>query len=171
MKPLRISDSETIILALQDEIRRSWEARYDHRLHALLLVAHGVTCPEVARLLGDSPRAIEYWVRRFEEEGLSGLADGVRTGRPSRLSAEQIEEIGTYLRLPPDAAGIMGNVWDGKMLSSFIASRYGIDVGVRQCQRLFRELGFRLRKPRPMIAHADPALQEEYKKTHIADAR
>ncbi|HUZ06335.1 MAG TPA: transposase [Candidatus Paceibacterota bacterium] len=41
MKPLKISDAETMILALQDEIRRSDESRYDHRLHGVLLVAHG----------------------------------------------------------------------------------------------------------------------------------
>jgi hypothetical protein len=26
-------------------------------------------------------------------------------------------------------------------------------------------MGFRLRKPRPLIAHADPELQRQYKKT------
>jgi transposase len=35
---------------------------------------------------------------------------------------------------------------------------------VRQCQRLFRQLGFRLRKPRPLLAHGDPILQEAHKK-------
>ena len=52
MKPLTIAESETIILGLQDEIRRSEESRYDHRLHGVLLVAHGMTCPEAAALLG-----------------------------------------------------------------------------------------------------------------------
>ncbi len=36
------------MLGLQDEIRRSEESRYDHRLHGVLLVAQGMTCPEVA---------------------------------------------------------------------------------------------------------------------------
>jgi Winged helix-turn helix len=35
---------------------------------------------------------------------------------------------------------------------------------VRQSQRLFRQLGFRLRKPRPVIAKADPQMQSEHKK-------
>jgi hypothetical protein len=35
----------------------------------------------------------------------------------------------------------------------------------RQFQRLFRQLGFRLRKPRPEIAQADPLLQAVVKKT------
>ena len=52
MKPLTITDPD-IILGLQDEIRRSEESRYDHRLHGLLLVAHGMSCREVAQLLGE----------------------------------------------------------------------------------------------------------------------
>src|SRR5215470_4586868 len=70
MKPLTITDPD-IILGLQDEIRRSEESRYDHRLHGLLLVAQGLSCRGVAQLLGDSPRAVQYWVNRFEKDGLA----------------------------------------------------------------------------------------------------
>lgn len=165
MKPLTIADADTIILGLQDEIRRSQEARYDHRLHAILLVAQGMTAPEVARLLGDAPRTVEYWVQRFEDEGLSGLVEGERSGRPRRLNDEQMREIDDALRQDPKAVEMDANLWDGKVLSAFIQQRYGIQLGVRQCQRIFRQFGFRLRKPRPMIAHADPEQQKAYKKS------
>ena len=164
MKPLRVADASNIVLGLQDEIRRSEESRYDHRLHAVLLVAQGLTCPEVARLLGDAPRTVENWVHRFEQRGLGGLVEGERPGRPTRLSAEQLEEINAILRQTPREVGLTGTLWDGKTLSAFIRMRFGIDIGVRQCQRLFRQLGFRRRKPRPMIAQADPELQEAHKK-------
>ncbi len=164
MKPLTIADASNIALGLQDEIRRSDESRYDHRLHAVLLVAQGMRCPEVARLLGDATRTVEYWVRRFEQKGLAGLVEGDRPGRPRRLNAEQIEEINTVLRQTPREVGLTGTLWDGKTLSAFITRRYEIVVGVRQCQRLFRQLGFRQRKPRPMIAKADPERQAAHKK-------
>src|SRR6266478_58148 len=114
MKPLKIADSPTIILGLQDEIRRSEESRYDHRLHGLLLVAQGMTCPEVARLLGDAPRSVEYWVGRFERDGLAGLLEGERPGRPRRLAEKQMEAVDRILRQPPREAGLSGNIWDGK---------------------------------------------------------
>lgn len=164
MKPLIISDAESVILALQDEIRRSHESRYDHRLHGILLVAQGMSCRKVARLLGDAPRTIAYWVRRFEEEGLAGLVEGERPGRPRRLSEKQLDQIASALRRPPSDFGLSANLWDGKSLSAFIQQQWGITLGVRQCQRLFRQLGFRLRKPRPMIAHADSERQRRYKK-------
>ena len=164
MKRLNIPDAEMVIMALQDEIRRSSEARYDHRLHSVLLVAQGMNCREVSEMLGDAPRTVEYWINRFLEDGLSGLADAERPGRPSKLSANQIEQIGAALRAEPHAAVLEGKVWDGKTLSEYIAKTYQVDLSIRQCQRLFRQLGFRLRKPRPQIACADPELQEMFKK-------
>jgi len=56
------------------------------------------------------------------------------------------------------------NLWDGKTLSAWIEKAYGIQLRVRQCQRLFRQLDFRLRKPRPVLAKADPARQKKHKK-------
>ena len=153
-----------IVLGLQDEIRRSEESRYDHRLHGVLLVAQGMTCPEAARVLGDAPRTVEYWVHTFEEMGLAGLLEGVRSGRPRRLSDKQIEAVNAVLRRTRREAGLGGNLWDGKTLASWIERQYGIDLGARQCQRLFRQLGFRLRKPRPVIAQADPEEQKAHKK-------
>src|ERR1700676_474628 len=83
MRPLMIFDA-TSVLGLQQEIQRSEESRYDHWLHGVLLVAQGMTCPEVARLLGDAPRSVEHWAHRFDQQGPAGLTEGERSGRPSR---------------------------------------------------------------------------------------
>lgn len=165
MTKLTIPDAQTVIMGLQDEIRRSEDARYDHRLHAILLVAQGLSGHDVARWLGDSPRAVAYWVSRFIEEGLAGLVELERPGRPPRLSEDQVKEIDLVLRGSPSEYGLTGNLWDGKTLSAFVKERWDLTLGVRQCQRLFRQLGFRLRKPRPQIASADPELQARIKKT------
>lgn len=165
MKALSISDAEEMILALQDEIRRSDQSRYDHRLHGVLLVAQGMSCPDVARLLGDGSRTVEYWVNRFEQNGFGGLAEGERSGRPRRLTARQLEQVNAWLRQSPPQCGLAANLWDGKSLSALIEQKFQIQLGTRQCQRLFRQLGFRLRKPRPVVGHPDPALQRAHKKT------
>ena len=123
-----------------------------------------MTCPAVARLLGDAPRSVEYWVRRFEQKGLAGLREGERTGRPRRLNKQQLAEIKAAVRQMPREVGLSGNLWDGKTLAVWIEQQYGITLGVRQCQRLFRQLGFRLRKPRPRIAPADAERQKAHKK-------
>ena len=164
MRALTISDPSVIVLGLQDEIRRSGEARYDHRLHGVLLVAQGMNCCRVAALLGDAPRTVEYWVRRFEEKGLAGLQEGPRPGRPSRLNPQEVAEIQGALRKRPTDFGLSGNLWDGKTLAAHIERAYGVTLGARQCGRFFRQGEFRLVKPRPLMARADPVRQAEHKK-------
>ena len=165
MKRLQIGDAVTMALALQDEINRSEESRYDHRLHGVLLVAHGHGCYQVAEWLGQHPTTVERWVRRFESRGFSGLREGEREGRPRRLDEATWARVERDLRMGPRHWGYAQNLWDGKLLSHHLRGVYQLTLGVRQCQRLFRAMGFRRRKPRPLIAQADPAAQAAFKKT------
>lgn len=165
MRKLEIRSAEFMRIAVQDEILRSEESRYDHRLHGILLVCSGFSCTKVAELLGQGRRTVQYWVRQFEQSGFAGLQEGFRTGRPPALDEETLERVGVDLRRSPRDWGYSQNLWDGKLLSHHLAERYGAQLGVRQCQRLFRQLGFRRRKPRPVIAQADPEAQQAYKKT------
>jgi transposase len=165
MRKLEINDAEIMRVAIQQEILRSEESRYDHRLHGVLLVCSGKSSYEVAELFGHSPRTVEYWVRRFEHKGFAGLEDRERPGRPAALDASTLGRVGKDLRCDPRKLGYAQSLWDGKLLSHHLAAAYKIHLGVRQCQRLFTRLGFRQRKPRPVIAQADPEAQRAYKKT------
>jgi len=165
MRKLEIKEAALMRLALHDEIRRSEDSRYDHRLHGVLLVCSGLSCYAVAELLGQSPRTVHYWVRRFEKSGFAGLQEGERPGRPPALDALTLQRVGKDLRQRPEVFGYCRNLWDGTLLSHHLAKHYGTKLGVRQCQRLFGTLGFRRRKPRPLIAQADPEAQKAYKKT------
>jgi transposase len=165
MRKVELEDADTVRIALQQEIARSPEARYDHRLHGLLLVCEGFSAHEVARLFGDAPRTVAYWVQRFKAAGLAGLQEGERPGRPAALDAAALARLGVDLRRAPRAFNYGQNLWDGKLLRHHLETAYEVELGVRQCQRLFRRLRFRRRKPRPLIAKADPEAQRAYKKT------
>jgi transposase len=165
MRRLHVHDNEMMQVALQQEIQRSEESRYDHRLHGVLLVSHGVSCYDVADCLGENPVTIERWVNRFNRNGFAGLQEGERPGRPARINPEQWSELEQTLRQPPKTLGYSQNLWDGKLLAHHLKDAYGLALGVRQCQRMFRQMGFRRRKPRPLIARADPEAQARYKKT------
>lgn len=169
MQRLQIADAPSIVMALQDEIRRNKDARYDHRLHALLLVAKGNTCQEVSDLLGDSVRSVQTWVNRFEEKGLQGVYDLDRPGRPKVLTDDDLASINDALRKAPKDSGLDCNLWDDKCLSRFIEVRLGKELGVRQAQRLLNDLGFHYRKPRPMMAGGDPEMKGAFKKNQADD--
>src|SRR5258707_10615474 len=108
MKIVTIDDAENVILGLQDEIRRSEESRYDHRLHGVLLVAYGMNCFQVADLLVYAPPTVAYWVERFEEKGLGRLREGSRSGRPSKFDADRISNLQKELLGKPSDVGLTG---------------------------------------------------------------
>ena len=156
MRKLQIEDAAVMRIAIQQEIARNEESRYDHRLHGLLLVTAGQSCREVAQLFGEDGTTVQRWVRRFEHGGLDALRAGERSGRPATLEAKDWRRLQGDLRKEPRDFGLAATLWDGPILSEHLRRRFGVDLGVRQCQRLFRQLGFRLRKPCPQVAQSDP---------------
>ena len=77
-----------------------------------------------------------------------------RPGRPMTLDATQWATLGRALRREPQTFGHAGHLGDGKLLSAHLRLRYGVKLGVRQCQRIFGHMGFRLRKPTPQVAQS-----------------
>ncbi len=163
----RLRMHEVMRIAIQQEIGRSEESHYDHRLHGLLLVAAGQSCREVAELFGENGTTVQRWVRRFEQGGLDALREGERSGRPRTLEAKDWRRLQGDLRKTPRDFGLAATLWDGPVLAEHLRRRYGVDLGVRQCQRLFRHMGFRLRKPRPQVAQSDPLKAAAGKKTWL----
>lgn len=165
MKRIQIQDSQIMQVAIQQEILRSEDSRYDHRLHGVLLVSKGMSCYQTGEFLGHDSTTVQRWVNDFNDHGFSGLYDKERPGRPTSLTPSQWGKLSNDLRKHPKEFGYLQNLWDGKLLSHHLNSHYGIEVGVRQCQRIFHKFGFRLRKPRPVIAQGDPLAQKAFKKT------
>jgi transposase len=160
-----IPDAEVFKAAIQDEISRTPEGRYFHRLHAVLHVLDGTSTQDTARLYGDSPRAIEYWVQRLTSKGLDGLQEGFHPGRPTRLSSQNLVKLRKDISRSPRELGYDQNLWDGLLLSHHLSQKYSISLSIRQCQRLFHKLGFSLQRPRRKASEADALQQEAFKKT------
>lgn len=165
MRRIEIPDAATFIAAIEDEISGTREGRYFHRLHVVLRVLQGASSYEAARLYRDSPRSVEYWVQRLVSQGLAGLEEGERPGRPGRLSPSEEQRLRSEIRRPPRDLGYNQNLWDGVLLSHHLEERYAVSLSVRQCQRLFHKLGFTLQRPRRQAHEADLAQQEAFKKT------
>lgn len=60
-------------------------AGWVRRAQVLLLLAAGLS---VRAVQAQSPRRQRHWKQRFEQQGLDGLLDAGRPGRPMKLGAE-----------------------------------------------------------------------------------
>ena len=118
------------------EILRSRESRYDHRLHGILFVSRGLSCYDAAAIWGRSPRTVEYWVRRFRRDGVEGLWEHPRSGRPAALSSGARAQVLRELGAGPERVDSRARRWTGALLRRHLSRSYGVELGVRQCQRL-----------------------------------
>lgn len=171
MRKLQVEDADVMRFAIQQEIVRSKESRYDHRLHGLLLAMAGQSYREVAELFGEDETTVQRWIHRFEQGGLDALRERERSGRPRTLDATQWRKLQSDLHKTPQDFGLAAALWDGPVLAEHLGRRYSVDLGVRQCQRLFRQMGSRLRKPYPQSAQADPLKVAAVKKTAASGSK
>ena len=107
-----------------------------HRLHSVVLVLSGQSSSEVARIHGDSPRAVACWVSRFNAEGVTGLEDDQRPGRPSKLDARQMKKLQQFLKRAKQSSQPI----NADALAAFILSEFRISLTARQCWRILNKL-------------------------------
>lgn len=113
----------------------------------------------------NSPRSLSNWVHKINETGnIETLRNLTRPGRSPRLNEEQLEHLKLILQQHPSEVNLNANIWDGKSLSHYIKLKFSIDLQVRQCQRLFKKLGFSLKRARPIVAKGDPIKKKQAKK-------
>lgn len=92
LKALELSQEQREVLTRWSRRRRS-SAGLAQRARAILLAAEGLGPTQVAERVGCSITSAGKWRQRFEADGLSGLSDEYRPGRPRSVSDEQVEEI------------------------------------------------------------------------------
>lgn len=140
MNKLSTSERQALASALRDALKLSLEARFLHRLHCVQLVARGSKPQEVANTFNDDPSSVARWVRHFKEFGVEGLRDDQKSGRPAGLTPDQSQTLQRQLNQSPVAVGYADNSWSGKLLVLHVEKQYGLNLSVRQCQRLLRRL-------------------------------
>ena len=107
-----------------------------HRLHSVALVLSGLSASEAARIYGDSPRAVAYWVTQFKKDGLDGLHEETRPGRPSKLNQSQLKKLQTLL----NKSATKSKSVKAEILAEYISKEFGIVLTVRQCWRIVNRL-------------------------------
>ena len=71
------------------------------RSHSILLSGDGFTIEEIARIYQIDRDTVGATLDRWESEGIAGLLDAPRSGRPSKLSAEEAAEAVRVLKEDP----------------------------------------------------------------------
>jgi transposase len=135
------------------------------RMLAIALVMEGSDRTTAARSYGMDRQTLRDWVHRYNAEGVAGLVDRPRPGRPPRLTAEEVEALVAIVEAGPDVA-VHGVVrWRCVDLQGVVAEQFAVALSERQVGRILNRQGYTRLKPRPQHPQADEAAQAAFKKT------
>lgn len=132
------------------------------RLHAVALNMEGKTAPEIAEILKVHRTKVCLWFRRWQTDGLDGILEGHRPGRPRRLSEKQCRSLADILDSGPVAYGFNSGVWTCPMVSRIIADEFAIHFHAAHVSRILHAIGFSVQRPKKTLARADQALQSRW---------
>jgi transposase len=145
--------------------RRERDGRVSARLLALANALDGMRRDQAARAAGMDRQTLRDWVHRYHAEGVEGLRDRPRPGRPCGLDEGQQAALkGLILRGPRlERDGCVA--WRARDLRELAERRFGVRYSESGVRRLLRGLDLSWQKARPVHPEADPKAQERFKKS------
>ena len=153
-----------------DELRRVYRretsAKQSRRLQIVILAAQQQTAEAIGHQVGLSPRQVQYWVRRYNREGVTGLADRDGRGPKPLLTAEEADRLRVRLDAGPKPQDGVCTL-RGKDVQRILAEEFGKRRKLGAVYQLLHTLGYVSLAPRPQHRHADPAAQEAFKKSFL----
>ncbi len=138
--------------------------RVSKRIRSVLLNHDKNSSGQIAQALGSPRSAVSKWLKTYEEQGVDGLMEGRRTGRPSRLTDLQKILICDIIDSGPVAYGSLSGVWTSKLISEIINNEFEIKYHPSHVWKLLQEFGFSVQSPKRLLANADKEKKEQWLK-------
>jgi len=160
------------VRALTDQERKELKngarrevGRVSERMHAVLLSSRGYDVGQIAAILEYDEATIRRWIERFEPEGLEGLQDRPRPGRPRSAGAAAQDSMRRAIATGPESSGHPGvALWTVVLLQAHLLMGVGLQLSRSSVRRLLCAMGYVWRRPR-LVLPKDP--EADSKMRHI----
>lgn len=133
------------------------------RLLAALKRKEGNTLEDIASSLQKPKTTIHDWLRRLEDGGVDKLYDVKQSGKPAKLSKQQLDELGKVLDNSPQKQGLPFVLWTTKLVQYIIIKLFDIKYEIWNIWKIVKKLNFSLQVPRQENRKANKKLQEKFK--------
>ncbi len=157
------------VAELDAAVKASASAREQIRLRAMKALIMGIAREQVAELFCVDDRSMLNWIKAFNLQGIDGLLDKSRPGRPRAIAPQQSETLRDLL-LRPSQAEITH--WTAKKFHGHLRDELAIECGYSTVVRWLHEQNFRLKVPQPWPDRQDERAREHWIKalrTLLAD--
>jgi transposase len=147
---------------MQLESAKDGAYRVSRRIHSVLLNNERRTSSEIARIVGATRVKVSEWLKIYAHQGIEGLMEGQRTGRPARISDVDKIILCDIIDSGPIAYGYQTGVWTSSIISEVINCEFGITYHPGHVRKLLQGFGFSVQSPTRLLAAADKEKKERW---------
>lgn len=122
--------------------------------------AFGLTQPWVSRTL-----------KKYQQQGLTALQEGKRTGAPARLSAVQLSQLVTELNKGAAYHGFSGAIWTRPRVNEVIKKLFGVSYDPSQVGRILTKLSWSRQKPQRKASQQDPQAVAQWREERLPELK
>lgn len=127
------------------------------RATAIHLLHLGHSPEDGAEMLALGISTIWTWHRRWRREGLAGLVNQARSGRPTKATAAYVRQLDEVIEKDPAELGLSFALWTMNRLRLYVAEQTGILLSYTRFRALLAKQSYVWREPK----HDLSALQDQ----------
>jgi transposase len=160
-----LSEAERTQIRRLSQSRKA-AVRTVERAQIIQLASEGLLVPAIAQRLEIGKDVVRQWLKRFNAEGLVGLRDRPRSGRPTTYSPEQVGVMIATALTDPQQLGQPFGCWTFQRLACYLNEEKGIGIKPSRLHEILVGEGMRWRTQETWFgARVDPDFAP--KRVHI----
>ena len=132
------------------------------RIRGIVLVSDGYNYREVADTLDVTSGSVCNWVARYLGGGPRALATEARSGRPQKLSEEELCKFEEIIDAGAMAYGFPNELWDAKRAARVISECFALSYHPNHVAKILHQRGFSVQCPAVTLARANREAQKRW---------
>ena len=109
-----------------DKARKKGDLKTVNRLTAILSIGSGYDLDTVSDIIQVSYKTVYQWMTKYFIEGVSGLINKKKIGRPPKLIKTQRKQILSLIKKGPESSGFSGSCWRSPMIQELILLKFKV---------------------------------------------
>ena len=141
---------------------RTAPARQVERARILWQASQGEMAPAIAAALRLTAETVRDWIKRFNTQGLAGLEDQPRAGRPPTYTPEQVARVIATALTEPKSLDLPFASWTLDRLAAYLNEHEGIAIKRSRIDEILLKEGLRWRRHETWFGErVDPEFAEK----------
>lgn len=157
--------SDEQVAELRELYHTTKDVRIRTRTQIILLAFDSISAPKIAKIVNLDSVSVRHHMVRYMNEGIGGLYDRPRTGRPATVTPDYIELALATIRRRPRALNLPFSVWTLDRLGTYLEEKTDITVSDETLRTHLYAHGAAFSRPQHKIS--SPDLEYEQKKRRL----